>query len=153
MGRTRSQLCLQLQGACANGAGTSFCSGGGLERQNFEETVRALKSLQLGVWVVFARDAGVLRRGHALGKLYVGAAQPKNVGAVAWFKEGHAVALEGGNAVRELLRSLVALGGCPSTYGAVGAPKKRKFGGGKVDPNAEHERCCGAMAAGYGGDV
>ena len=97
-------------------------SGSGLARKNFEETAGALKELQLGVWVVFARDACVLRRGHALGKLYVGCREAKNVGAVAWLKDGHAVALEGGGAVRRLLRCLVTLGSCPRTYDAVGAP-------------------------------
>ena len=93
MGCARSRLCMQLQRACANAAGTGFY-GTAVERQNLEETVLALKGLRLGVWVVFARDAAVLRRGHALGKLYVGSPQPANVGAVAWFKQGHAVAMD-----------------------------------------------------------
>ena len=135
MGSARWDLCMRLQRTCGNDADTSF-SDAGLAQRNFEKTVSALKDLRLGVWIVFARDAGTLRRGHAHGKLYVGSPGSKNVGAVAWFKEGHALALQGGKAVRLFLRSLDTLGRCPVSFGGVGAPKK-KFRGG--DPKAAIE--------------
>ena len=127
MRAVRSELCARLRLSCGNDVGSSF-AGDGLARRNLGETQCALRELRLGVWVVFARDASVLKRGCAVGKLYMGCPDARTVGCVAWFKQGHAVALQGGSAVRGLLRFLPSIDCCPGSYGAVCGPKKRTPG-------------------------
>ena len=144
-GLAREALGERLRIACGNDSPTAFW-GEGLEARNMKETVRALKAEGLGVWVVFATDEVKLHRGYACGKVYVGAAWPKRVGAVAWLKAPrHAVAL-GGRGVQRYLRSLPVLSSCPHSCGVVGAPKKRGFGAGGNQLGAKEASVKGVAA-------